>query len=80
MAWQLQEAKQRLSALVQQVLDHGPQVITRHGEEVVVVVSIAEYRRITGRTPDFKRFLLSAPDIEELAIQRDSRPTRTFDL
>jgi hypothetical protein len=37
-------------------------VVTRHGEEVAVVIDIAEYRRLKGETPDFGRFLLAAPD------------------
>jgi prevent-host-death family protein len=70
MPWQLQEAKQRFSELVQRVLDEGPQVVTRRGEEVVVVVSTAEFQRLTKRIPDFKEFLLSAPDLDELEIDR----------
>ena len=37
MSWQLQEAKQKFSELVRRTLEEGPQVVTRHGEEVVVV-------------------------------------------
>ena len=39
MSWQLQEAKQKFSELVRRTLEEGPQVVTRHGEEVVVVVT-----------------------------------------
>lgn len=70
MAWQLQEAKQKFSRLVQQALDEGPQVVTRHGEEVVIVLSAEEYRRLTGDKPDFKDFLLSGPDLSELDLER----------
>lgn len=48
MAWQLHEAKQRFSYLVEQARVHGPQVITRGGKDVAVVLSIEEYRKITG--------------------------------
>jgi len=70
MAWQVQEAKQRFSRLVQRAIDDGPQVVTRHGEEVAVVVSAKDFRKLTGNVPDFKDFLLSAPDLDELAIRR----------
>ena len=70
MRWQLQEAKQRFSQLVQRVLDEGPQVVTRRGEEVVVVVSAAEFERLTGQALDFKEFLLSVPDLDILEIRR----------
>ena len=80
MPWQLQEAKQRFSELVQRVLDEGPQVVTRRGREVVVLVSASEFQRLTGRVPDFKEFLLSGPDLGELEIQRDQREARRVEL
>lgn len=70
MPWQLQEAKQRFSQLVRSALAEGPQVVTRHGEAVVVVVSAEEYQRLTGGRPDFKEFLLSAPDFREIDLTR----------
>ena len=48
MSWQLQEAKQKFSELVRRTLEEGPQVVTRHGEEVVVVVPAEEFRRMNG--------------------------------
>jgi len=47
MNWQVQEAKQRLSELLRRVAEEGPQTITRHGEEIAVVVDIAWYRQAT---------------------------------
>ncbi len=70
MSWQLQEAKQRFSELVRRTLKEGPQVVTRHGEEVVVVVSVEEFRRMGREKPDFKEFLLSAPDLSVLDLER----------
>ncbi len=70
MAWQVQEAKQKFSQLVRRALEDGPQVVTRHGEEVVVVLSAAEFRRLTGSKPDFKTFLLSGPDLGVLDLER----------
>ncbi len=80
MAWQLQEAKQRLSRLVQQALDDGPQVVTRHGEPVVVVLSAQEYRRLTGAEPDFVEFLLSSPDLSALELERAEDLPRDVEL
>ncbi len=70
MPWQLQEAKQRFSELVRRTLEEGPQVVTRHGEEVVVVVSVEEFRLMDREKPDFKEFLLSAPDLSVLDLER----------
>jgi len=72
-SWQVQEAKQRFSELVQRALDQGPQVVTRRGKEAVVVVAAAEYRRLTGDVPDFKKFLLSAPDFSALELDSSAR-------
>jgi antitoxin Phd len=80
MRWQLQEAKQRFSELVRHARAHGPQVVTRHGEEVAVVVSIEEYRRLTEELPSFKEFLLAAPDLEALEIDRPREQARMVEL
>lgn len=77
--WQLQEAKQRFSELIRSVETDGPQFVTRHGEEVAAVISIAEYRRLRGGGGDFKAFLRSAPDLD-LAIGRSVEPARVIDL
>ncbi|MDD5030733.1 MAG: type II toxin-antitoxin system prevent-host-death family antitoxin [Rhodoferax sp.] len=37
--WQVQEAKNRFSEMIEQALSLGPQVITRHGRPVVRVVA-----------------------------------------
>jgi len=62
LSWQLQEAKQRFSELVRRTLEEGPQVVTRHGKEVVVVVSAEEFQRANGEMLDFKEYLMSAPE------------------
>ena len=77
--WQLQEAKQRFSELIRSVETEGPQIVTRHGEEVAVVIDIAEYRRLRGDGPDFKQFLRSAPDFEALTFDRSATPARVAD-
>ena len=87
MPWQLQEAKQRFSELVRRAEREGPQVVTRHGEEVVVVVPAEEWRRMSERDGgekkmDFKEFLMSAPEGLEMIIPerpRDDYP-REVDL
>jgi antitoxin Phd len=80
MRWQLQEAKQRFSELVRHARADGPQVVTKHGEEVAVVVSIEEYRRLTEELPSFKEFLLAAPDLDALGIDRPRERARVVEL
>ena len=38
--WQVQEAKNRFSELIEAALAQGPQVVTRHGKPVVQIVPI----------------------------------------
>ena len=47
--WALQDAKARFSELVRKAKSEGPQRITVHGREEVVVVSVEEYRRVKGQ-------------------------------
>jgi prevent-host-death family protein len=71
MSWQVQEAKQRLSEVLRAVERDGPQMITRHGEEVAVVVDVAEYRRLTGTRNSFREHLTSFPKWEPGAGETD---------
>ena len=80
MRWQLQEAKQRFSELIRHARAHGPQVVTKHGEEVAVVVSIEEYRRLTDELPSFKELLLADADLDALEIDRPRERARVVEL
>jgi prevent-host-death family protein len=57
--WQLQEAKNRLSEVVDRALTEGPQTVTRHGKPVVVIIAKAELdkRRRTARRGTLLPFL-----------------------
>ena len=46
--WALQDAKARFSELVRRVRGEGPQHVTVHGRDEVVVISAEEFRRLTG--------------------------------
>lgn len=46
--WRLHDAKARFSELVRRVHSDGPQHVTVHGREAVVVMTAAEFRRLTG--------------------------------
>ena len=78
--WQVQEAKQRFSELIRSVEVDGPQFVTKHGEEVAVVIDIAEYRRLRGGASNFKDFLRSGPDFDALEIDRSTEPAPTVDF
>ncbi len=63
--WQLQDAKNRFSAVVEAALAGEPQEVTRRGKPVVVVVGFEEYQRLCRRdaedTPSFVDQLLAIP-------------------
>lgn len=72
--WQVQEAKQRFSEVLRRAHDEGPQIITRHGEEVAVVIDMSEYRHTQAKKKSFHDYLLSGspfPDDFEDLIERD---------
>ena len=46
--WPLQDAKARFSELVRRVRSEGPQRVTVHGRDEVVVISAEEFRRLKG--------------------------------
>lgn len=70
LAWQLQAAKQHFSELVERARREGPQVVTKHGREAVVIVSAEEYRRLRAGNPSLLQFIRSAPDFDLLDLQR----------
>ncbi len=47
--WPVQDAKNRLSELLDTVLKNGAQTITRHGKPIVVVVAAETYARLQPR-------------------------------
>jgi len=47
--WVLQDAKARFSELVRRVRSEGPQHVTVHGRDEVVVIAAEDYRRLQGR-------------------------------
>ena len=78
--WQLQEAKSRFSELVDLTLKEGPQLVTRRGEEAVVILSANDYRRLSGQTPRLMDCLLNAPRGEPLAADRSRETVRDLVL
>jgi prevent-host-death family protein len=81
--WQLQEAKNRFSEVVDEALAHGPQLVTRHGQEVVVILSYAEYKQLQKAQLPLGEFLRQSPlaGAEDLGLERDSTaPRPDFEL
>jgi prevent-host-death family protein len=80
MVWQLQQAKQHFSELVARARSEGPQRVTKHGRDAVVVVAAEEYDRLAGEEPDLLAFIRSAPDFDLLDLERAGDRGRELDL
>ena len=81
-AWQMQEAKARLSEVVKLAESEGPQDITVHGRSVAVVVSRATFERLSGSGQSLVEFMRQSPlhGLEELDFERDRSGTRDLTL
>jgi len=76
MNWQLQDAKNQLSELVNRALTEGPQTITRHGRPAVIVVDFKEYTRQSGREK-LSSILQECP-VQGWSLTRDKDTGRTI--
>jgi prevent-host-death family protein len=75
--WQLQEAKNKLSKVVDEAIRQGPQIITRHGVEVAIVLSYDEFRKIIASKERLSEFFQKSPLAgADLDLTRDKSPWR----
>jgi antitoxin Phd len=81
-SWQLQEAKNKFSRVVQDAVNEGPQIITKHGVEVAIVMSYAEYQEMIASRGKLSTFFRDSPLVDtELDLARDKSDARKgFDL
>ncbi|WP_428534989.1 type II toxin-antitoxin system Phd/YefM family antitoxin [Rhodopila sp.] len=59
--WPLQEARSHLRDVVDGAIQGGPQRITRHGKDAVIVVSEIEWNRRAGEVASFGALLAESP-------------------
>lgn len=78
--WTLANAKARLSEVVQRAQE-GPQVISRSGKPVAVMVSVEEWARKTARRGSLADFLLTSPLAGSgIDVDRQEEPPRDIGL
>ena len=77
--WKLEDAKNQFSKLVQHARRNGPQVVTRHGREAVVVMAVEEYRRLAAGGQGLVEFMRASPLAAVLA-SGDLELVRSRDL
>ena len=81
--WRLQDAKARFSELVRRVRSDGPQHVTVHGRDEVVVITSEEFRRLKGNlTGEALIAAMQASPHREIDIEprRSPMPVRGVDL
>jgi len=80
--WQIQEAKNKFSEVVEEAVKHGPQIITKRGVETAIVLSYAEYRKVMLNQKNLSDFFRESPLAKvDLDLRRDkSSPRRDIAL
>ena len=82
MSWQLQEAKARLSELINKAQGEGPQHITVRGVSAAVVLSEADYERLVGGGESLVEFMRRSPlsGQDDVEFARDGSLAREIEL
>ena len=81
-AWQMQDAKARLSEVIKLADHDGPQEITLHGRPVAVLLSRSEFEKLSGRNQSFVEFMQRSPlyGLDEIDFEREQTMTRDVSL
>ena len=79
--WQLQEAKNKFSQLVEKAQHEGPQFVTKHGKESVVVLSVEEYKKIVQPKSNLFEFIQASPlSKTSIDVERDKSLARNIEI
>ena len=77
MAWKVQDAKERFSEFLDASLRKGPQIVTRGGVEVAVMLPIEQWRSLkSAARPTLKQLLLAPESRFEISIPNRGRLRR----
>jgi antitoxin Phd len=74
--WQLQEAKAKLSGIINKVAEESAQYISVRGKPVAVIMSIKEYENLSSKKESFVDFMHNSP-LAGLELKLDRNKTRT---
>lgn len=84
MEWQLQDAKNQFSKVVQKARFEGPQEITVRGERTAVVLSSRDYDALRAGRPTLVDDLLAGPswddELSDAVEARAKSPSRSVDF
>lgn len=80
-AWSVASAKARFSELIDKAKSEGPQTVTRNGKPAVVLVSVEEWEKKSGRQGTLTEFFQNSPLRDSgIDLVRLTHPPRKVDL
>ena len=82
-AWKLQDAKAHFSQIVREAREHGPQRVTVHGKDAVVILSAEDYALLApAAAQPSLHVLLSSSPLRDLEFEHGSvrSPVRDVEL
>jgi antitoxin Phd len=79
--WKLQDAKAHFSQVVREAQQQGPQRVTLHGKDAVVILAAEDYARLApaAAQPSLHALLSESP-LKDLDFQRESIRTPVRDV
>ena len=78
--WQLHDAKNKFSEVVDCAITQGAQIVTRRGKKAVVIMAFEEYKHLKQQNGSLAQFLLASPlPGSELNIERNKSMLRTIE-
>ncbi len=79
--WQLQEAKAKFSEVINEAIQHGPQIITKHGIETALLISINDYKKVNKKESKISQFFRNSPLVNiNLDLSRPKDISRNIEL
>jgi prevent-host-death family protein len=79
--WQLHDAKNKFSKVIDCAITQGAQIVTRRGKKVVVIMAFEEYKHLQRQNSSLAQFLLTSPfSGSELKITRDKNLPLASDI
>jgi prevent-host-death family protein len=79
--WQLQEAKNKFCQVAEEAAKYGPQFVTKHGKDALVILTMEEYEKLTEPKESLVDFFRNSPfSGSNLVIERDQSGPRDIEL
>ena len=88
-SWAAAQAKARFAELIRKAQTEGPQTVTQHGRDAVVVLSVEEFRKLRSKKPKpgLKEWIQAMPKsdafadiMDEIVAERRKQRPRDIDL